>query len=228
MEDAGDAPLATTPEGRRVGTVGDAAALSFAPDGPLGAGRLGLLATDDPRVAERARLLRSHGMTSGSWSRHSGSLEMYDVVAVGGNHRPDEPQAALALRRWARLGAEVERRRALTRAYRRELGPLAPELRLAFPAAAVRRSSCAGIVALLADAGRREAVRRELADGHGVCTGTLAAAPAAPPVAARLAQSSLLLPLHHHLDRADVVRVAAALERVLSGRASASPARASA
>ena len=44
-------------------------------------------------------------MTSGTWDRHSGRTDTYDVVGLGFNYRLDEPRAALLLSRLGRLEA---------------------------------------------------------------------------------------------------------------------------
>ena len=62
------------------------------------------------------RLLRSHGMTTLTWDRHRGHASGYDVVALGFNYRIDEPRAALATPRLARLDAENARRARLVAA----------------------------------------------------------------------------------------------------------------
>ncbi len=38
-------------------------------------------------------------MTSGTWDRHSGRTDTYDVTGLGFNYRLDEPRAALLLSR---------------------------------------------------------------------------------------------------------------------------------
>ena len=65
------------------------------------------------------RLLRSHGMTTLTWDRHRGHASGYDVVELGFNYRIDEPRAALATRRLARLDAENARRDRLVARYAR-------------------------------------------------------------------------------------------------------------
>src|SRR3954468_4365258 len=120
IEDVAHAPHAHV-DGQALGTFGLAGAFSFFSNKVLACGEGGLLATDDDDVAALARSLRSQGMTSGTWSRHTGETETYDAVGMGFNYRLDEPRSALLLSRLAKLSRGVERRRALTRAYRAKL-----------------------------------------------------------------------------------------------------------
>ena len=62
IEDAAQAWGASW-NGKPAGTLGDAAAFSFYPTKPLSAaGDAGMVTTDDDRIAERAGMLRQHGM----------------------------------------------------------------------------------------------------------------------------------------------------------------------
>ena len=76
-----------------------------------------MLTTTDGDVADRARLLRAHAMTSGTWDRHRGHSDTYDVVDVGFNFRLDEPRAALGSSRLRRLSEDLEAARATARAW---------------------------------------------------------------------------------------------------------------
>jgi dTDP-4-amino-4,6-dideoxygalactose transaminase len=62
-----------------------------------------MVVTDDDDVADRIRLLRSHGMTTLTWDRHRGHAHSYDVVTHGFNYRLDEVRAALGLVQLGRL-----------------------------------------------------------------------------------------------------------------------------
>ncbi|MEJ2866419.1 DegT/DnrJ/EryC1/StrS family aminotransferase [Actinomycetospora sp. OC33-EN08] len=95
-------------DGRPAALAGDLAYLSFA--GPLGLGSGGAVLTASAEQADLVASLRSHAMTSGTWERHHGREETYDVVDLGYNYRFDEPRAVLALARLAALGARVETR----------------------------------------------------------------------------------------------------------------------
>ena len=81
---------------------GDLACFELFAGEPAGLLEGGLVACADERHATRIRSLRSHAMTSGTWDRHRGHAEGYDVLEVGFNYRIDEPRAALAFSRLAR------------------------------------------------------------------------------------------------------------------------------
>ncbi len=107
--------------GRHLGTFGTAAAFSFFSNKNLGIGEGGMVVTPDEELAAQLRLLRSHGMTTLTWDRHRGHASGYDVVALGFNYRIDEPRAALAEARLARLDEENRRRGELVGRYRAAL-----------------------------------------------------------------------------------------------------------
>lgn len=72
-------------KGRRVGSIGHAAAFSFYPGKNLGAyGDGGALTTNDRALAEQVQVLRN-----------CGQRERYRHIAMGGNHRLDTLQAAV-------------------------------------------------------------------------------------------------------------------------------------
>jgi dTDP-4-amino-4,6-dideoxygalactose transaminase len=133
LEDAAHA-AGSRLRGRHLGTFGAAAAFSFFSNKNLAVGEGGMVVTHDSALADRARLLRSHGMTSLTWDRHRGHAMSYDVVALGFNYRIDEARSALARRRLARLDAENARRATLDARYRAALStddrvrPALPEL----------------------------------------------------------------------------------------------------
>jgi len=83
LEDAAQAHGAEL-DGRKAGALGDAASFSFFPSKNLGGfGDGGALTTDDPGIAETARLLRTRG-----------SKDKRTFTMVGFNSRLDELQAA--------------------------------------------------------------------------------------------------------------------------------------
>lgn len=96
---------------RHVGTIGRLGAFSFFANKNLPLGEGGMLVTDDLALADRARLLRSHGLSSDTWGRHRAPVvHDYDVVEPGFNLRLDEPRAALGTRLLTRLVSDNRRR----------------------------------------------------------------------------------------------------------------------
>ncbi len=96
---------------RPAGSLGHAAAFSFYPTKNLSAfGDAGLLTTEDPIVAERARALRNHGMRQ---------RYLHDDLGgpIGWNSRLDGMQAAVLEIKLRRLPAANARRRELAALY---------------------------------------------------------------------------------------------------------------
>ncbi len=226
LEDVAHAPEAVLPDGRRPGTAGLAGAFSFFSNKVLACGEGGLLATDDDDVAELARRLRNQGLSSGTWSRHTRATTDYDALGLGFNYRLDEPRAALLASRFRRLGAEVGRRRELTRRYR---GLLAGVDGVGVPYGddEVERSTCY-VMPVLVDPARRAGLRRALRDRHGVQTSVFYPAthelsayrerfptPALPHTE-HAARAELCLPLFPALEEAVQDRVVAALAEELA------------
>jgi dTDP-4-amino-4,6-dideoxygalactose transaminase len=106
VEDAAQAVGAQL-DGRRAGTLGDAATFSFFPSKNLFClGDGGAIATNDATVADRVRLLRHHG-----------SRDKHTFTLVGFNSRLDEIQAAVLRAVLPKLDDLNARRRALAAAY---------------------------------------------------------------------------------------------------------------
>lgn len=110
LEDAAQAHGARY-RGRRVGSLGNAAAFSFYPTKNLGAyGEGGALTTNDDQIAKFARAARSHGQVA-----------RYEHEFVGYNYRMDGFQAAVLRVKLKRLYGWTERRRHIAVEYRRLL-----------------------------------------------------------------------------------------------------------
>ena len=75
-------------EGRRLGTFGDASTFSFFGNKTISTGEGGMILFSDPQVAEKARILRDHGMSKNKRYWH-------DVV--GYNYRLTNIQAAIGV-----------------------------------------------------------------------------------------------------------------------------------
>ncbi len=132
VEDAPHALGTTMRFGDVTETVGDArhsamATFSFHPVKTIATGEGGMVTTNDPRLAQRLRVLRSHGMTRPP----EGEPWRYEMAEPGFNYRLPDLLCALGLSQLAKLPRFAARRRALAAAYREALAPLAPRVRVA-------------------------------------------------------------------------------------------------
>ncbi len=234
VEDAAHAPSATAADPRedgaprKLGTWGKAGCFSFFSNKVLSCGEGGLLATDDDEVAELARSRRSHAMSTGAWSRHTGgAAASYDVTALGYNYRLDEPRSALLGSRLAGLEEDIARRRDRTRRYRAALTRL-PGLTVPYSDASVAESSCYVMPLVLDDPAKRDPLRIALRERHQVQTSVLYPATheftayrerfpgTSLPRTELLARTEVTVPLYAHLTDADQDRVVAALREELA------------
>jgi len=120
IEDAAHAPGATY-RSQLCGTMGDLGCFSFFSNKNLATGEGGMVVTGRADIAEKIKLLRSHGMTTLTWDRHRGHASTYDVVELGYNYRIDEIRSALGLVQLGKLPQGNARRRDLTGRYWRRL-----------------------------------------------------------------------------------------------------------
>jgi dTDP-4-amino-4,6-dideoxygalactose transaminase len=220
VEDAAHAPGATW-RGRMCGTFGDIGCFSFFSNKNLPTGEGGMVVTDDDALAERIRLLRSHGMTALTWDRHRGHAHSYDVVTHGYNYRLDEIRAAIGSVQLGRLNDENARRARLVALYRAALDgvndivmPFAPRAEaqpahhlavIVLPERCVRDE----VRAAMAAAGVQTSVHYPpihefTAYREGERQRTL-------PVTEAVASRLLTLPLYPHMSEADVSAVASAV-----------------
>lgn len=110
VEDAAQAHGAIV-NGKRTGTLGDAAAFSFYPGKNLGAlGDAGAVVTQDKELANHIRVLANYG-----------AKEKYIHTWHGVNSRMDELQAAVLRIKLRRLDADNARRREIASRYRNEI-----------------------------------------------------------------------------------------------------------
>ena len=119
-------------DGRALGTWGNIGCYSFFANKNLSTGEGGMLVTDDDSLAEKARILRSHGMTTLTWDRHHGHASTYDVVDLGYNYRIDELRSALGRVQLTKVLAGNRRRVELVDLYRQQLAERAPHITVPF------------------------------------------------------------------------------------------------
>jgi len=202
--------------GRRVGTLGELAATSFFPAKPLGCyGDGGALFVDDDGLAEVLRSLRVHGQGS----------DKYDNVRIGLNSRLDTLQAAILLEKLSVFAEEIEARNRIAARYTRLLEDVAAVPRVRDGAVSVWAQ-----YTLRLPGGRRDAVAVRL-KAAGVPTAVYYPRPLNRqtafrgfpvagdllPVAERLSDEVLSLPMHPYLDEPTQDRIVAAVRAAIAG-----------
>ena len=105
----------------------DIAVFSFHPVKIVTTGEGGMALTNDPALAQRMALLRSHGITtdrSDMEERPSDEIWNYQQIDLGFNYRMTDIAAALGISQMSRLDEFVAKRHALAQAYDEALSPL--------------------------------------------------------------------------------------------------------
>jgi len=131
IEDAAHAVGASL-QGKHLGTWGDIGCYSFFGNKNLTTGEGGMLVTNSDNLAEKLRILRSHGMTTLTWDRFKVHASTYDVVDLGYNYRMDEIRAAMGRVQLQKLPSGNARRGELTALYRELLAELVPGVQVPF------------------------------------------------------------------------------------------------
>jgi len=217
VADAAHAPGSSI-GGRAVAEFGDVSCFSFFANKNLVTGEGGMVATNDPAIADFARLNRSHGMTAVSYDKQRGHASSYDVVSTGYNYRMTEMQAALGLVQLSKLERNNEVRRDLVRTYR---ALLADRSGIVVPFAACEEGSSCHIFPVVLPAGADRAAVQARMKSRGIQTSvhyhpvhrftTFLRPAAVVPQTDRVADHLLTLPLHPLMKREDVETVVGAL-----------------
>lgn len=113
MEDAAHA-LPTTCSGRLVGTLGsDVTVFSFYANKTITTGEGGMLVTRDHEIAQRARVMRLHGISRDAFDRFTAKVPswFYEVVAPGFKYNMTDIAAAMGIHQ-LRKAERFQKRRA--------------------------------------------------------------------------------------------------------------------
>ncbi len=213
--------------GTPAGALGAIGCFSLHPRKSVSCGEGGVLTTDDDRLAELMDTYRNHGASLSEEVRHRGPrpYELPEFKVFGFNYRLTDIQAAIALVQLGKLDTFIAERRRLADRYDALLqrldwikAPLRP---------ADRGHALQAYVAMVDETrapASRNALLQHLHDqGIGARPGTHSVVgleayrrgygtdPAKFPIATATEAYSIALPLHNHMQDADVDRVVAAL-----------------
>ncbi len=223
VEDAAQA-IGSTYKSRPAGGIGAFGCFSFFPSKNLGAfGDAGLVTTNDPALAARARLLRTHGMQP-----------KYYHHVVGGNFRMDALQAAVLRVKAPYLAKWTEGRRANAARYRTLFRSAGLDGFVTLPAEPADRLHIYNQFVVRTP--ERDALKRHL-DEHGIgneiyypvpfhlqpCFADLGYAAGDFPHAERAAAESLAIPVYGEMTQAQQEAVVSAIGAFAQRRVGAAP-----
>jgi dTDP-4-amino-4,6-dideoxygalactose transaminase len=121
IEDACHGPLSEW-NGKKLGSFGEVASFSFFSNKNISTGEGGMLVTNSTELYERAKILRSHGMTSLSFERSKGHTTDYDVIELGYNYRMDDIRSSIGIVQLGKLENDLKKRAELRKYYVKQLG----------------------------------------------------------------------------------------------------------
>ena len=200
--------------GRKLGSLGRAAAFAFYPNKQITTGEGGMIVTNDDSIAASARSLRNQGRAAmGAWLEHQ---------ELGYNYRMDEMSAALGESQFSRIERFMDKRERVARLYSCRLDGLS-WLRPPVVRSHVRMSWFVYVVTL-ADGVDRATLIAEM-ESRGIPTRAyfppVHRQPYARnllgdrewdlPVTENVSRRTIALPFHNRMDEHDVDRVIAAL-----------------
>lgn len=208
LEDAAQAHGARY-RGRRIGGHGDAVAWSFYPSKNLGAmGDAGALTTNDPEIARRVRVLGNYG-----------SAVRYVNEVKGVNSRLDPMQAAILRVKLGHLDAWNDRRGAIASLYGSALAEAGLELPFVpnwaepvWHLYVVKAADRTAVQERLASAGVQTQIHYPIPPHLQEAYGELGKPRGSFPIAERLAETVLSLPIGPHLSQQQAERVVESLQ----------------
>ena len=215
-------------DGVHTGLLGDAGVFSFYPVKHMTTAEGGMIVTRDAGLAAKLKLRKAFGVDRSHGERKIPGA--YDVVALGFNYRMSEIHAAIGIEQVKKLDRFLVRRRENFRVLRSALAEIPGVGTLGAPDGRLQ-SSWYCYAALLAPdlAPKRERIIRTLNE-HGVGTSVYYPQPVPRmtwyrerygwkdgsfPVAARISDASISLPVGPHLGPEDMTYIGRALAQAL-------------
>lgn len=213
--------------GKPAGSLGALGCFSLHPRKSITCGEGGVVTTDDDQLAARIDTYRNHGASTSEEVRHRGPkpYELPEFKVFGFNYRLTDVQAAIATVQLEKLDRFIEERRVLAELYDARLqqfdwitAPARPkdqahalQAYVALVDEARAPASRNAILAHLQESGIGGRPGTHSIVGLEAYRKTYGTDPVNFPVSTRIEATSIALPLHNHMNEADVDRVVTAL-----------------
>jgi dTDP-4-amino-4,6-dideoxygalactose transaminase len=105
-------------EGRPIGSISTVTCFSFYATKTITTAEGGMLCTQDPRIADRCRVMSLHGISRDAWRRYSAEGSWYyEIAAPGFKYNMTDIAAAMGLAQLRKAGRMVARRREIAARY---------------------------------------------------------------------------------------------------------------
>lgn len=231
MEDAAHA-LPTTSDGQMVGTLdSDLTVFSFYANKTITTGEGGMLVTRNPKIAQRARMMRLHGINRDAFDRFTAKVPswFYEVVAPGFKYNMTDIAASLGIQQLKKVNIFQQKRSRIVALYDQALAGL-PIICPPHAVAGDVHSWHLYVIQLFdgASVSRDIFIERMFEQGIGCSVhyiplhlqpywrDTYKLTPEMFPVSQRIYERCVSLPLYTRMTEADVARVVAAVKMALS------------
>jgi dTDP-4-amino-4,6-dideoxygalactose transaminase len=212
--------------GIHTGELGDTACYSFYATKNLTCGEGGAVVTNNDEIAAKLRLLRLHGMNKNANDRHKEGYQHWDMTTLGWKYNMDNIQAALLLPQMDRLDDNWRKRRELAKHYEDQLWDMPA---LSRPKTLADVDHAWHLFSVWIGEGKRDYVIQELQKaGISVMVNyraihlltyfreTFGFKPGAFPVAEKIGDASLSLPLYPNMPLDHVDATVNALRQIMS------------
>jgi UDP-4-amino-4-deoxy-L-arabinose-oxoglutarate aminotransferase len=226
LEDAAHC-IEGTRRGYRPGELGDAAAFSFYATKNLTCGEGGAVASNDSELVNRIRQLSLHGMSKSAADRYTARYQHWDMERLGYKCNLTDIQGALLLHQMDRLQMQRQQREQICKQYEEAFSQL-PDVE--FPRVRSDTISARHLFTIWVDRERRDEMLARLQDaGVGVAVNyraihllayyarTFGYRRGQFPVAERIGDRTITLPLYPTLTSKEVEHVISSVRRVLVG-----------
>jgi perosamine synthetase len=231
VEDAATA-LGGEYRGKRVGGLGSPTAFSFHPRKIITTGEGGMITTDDEVLADRARIVRSHGASVSDLERHRARGTIYAAYPeVGYNYRMTDIQAAVGVEQMKKLPWILARKQEIGQWYDDHLAGV-DEVETPFVPEYAVHSYQSYLVRIRPNGGSeidRDALLRQMAERGISCRHGIAPMHWEPyyrqlypslrlPITEEVSRTTMFLPIFPSMTEADLQYIVASLKELLLRR----------